>query len=158
MIRKMRKMLWCGFCCQHQGCSQPQNPERCTKPFVQHGPQRSSGGLGCPRRRRRRCHDFDPSQVLRQGVRGQTGSVCHQKGTIRRGKCLFPNRYEGVLLESKAKFSEIAESVGLRVLHWREVPHDSSCWAPRLCPENRKSCNLSCLKVSLATEKSTRFD
>ena len=43
--------------------------------------------------------------------------------------------------ESIASFEEIAASLGLRVLGWREVPRDSTILARQLCRENPLSCS-----------------
>ncbi|EGW30834.1 glutamate synthase, GLT1 [Spathaspora passalidarum NRRL Y-27907] len=43
---------------------------------------------------------------------------------------LFFKRDEAVFEKSKATFESIAESLGLKVLGWREVPHDSTILGP----------------------------
>jgi glutamate synthase (NADPH/NADH) len=70
-----------------------------------------------------------PHKFFVKELRGQTGIRLPPKGQYAVGNVFFKPDEE-VLLESKAKFAEIAESLGLRVLHWRDVPHDSSLLGP----------------------------
>ncbi|KAI5852147.1 putative glutamate synthase [Tricharina praecox] len=70
-----------------------------------------------------------PHKFFVKELRGQTGIKLPAKGHYAVGN-LFFKPDEDVLLESKKKFTDIAEGLGLRVLHWREVPHDSSLLGP----------------------------
>ncbi|KAF8246691.1 glutamate synthase Glt1 [Wilcoxina mikolae CBS 423.85] len=70
-----------------------------------------------------------PHKFFVKELRGQTGIRLPPQGQYAVGN-LFFKPDEETLKERKAKFEEIADSLGLRVLHWRDVPHDSSLLGP----------------------------
>ncbi|KAI5818945.1 putative glutamate synthase Glt1 [Pyronema omphalodes] len=70
-----------------------------------------------------------PHKFFIKELQGQTGISLPQKGEYAVGNVFFKPDQE-ILAESKAQFEEIAESLGLRILHWREVPHDSTILGP----------------------------
>lgn len=70
-----------------------------------------------------------PHKFFVKQLQGETGFTLPPQGQYAVGN-LFFKPSEDVLEESKATFVEVAESLGLRVLHWREVPHDRSILGP----------------------------
>lgn len=70
-----------------------------------------------------------PHKFFVKQLRGETGFQLPPRGQYAVGNVFFKPDHE-ILEQSKAKFVEVAESLGLRVLHWREVPHDPSILGP----------------------------
>jgi len=70
-----------------------------------------------------------PHRFFVKEFTGSTGFVLPPQGQYAVGNLFFkPN--EEVLAESKNTFVELADSLGLRVLGWREVPRDSALLGP----------------------------
>lgn len=70
-----------------------------------------------------------PHKFLVKELRGETGIQLPPQGQYAVGN-LFFKPVEETLELGKKVFEDTAESLGLRVLHWREVPHDSSILGP----------------------------
>jgi glutamate synthase (NADPH/NADH) len=70
-----------------------------------------------------------PHKFFTKELRGQTGIRLPPQGQYAVGNVFFKPETD-IFEDSKAKFLNIAESLGLRVLHWREVPRDSSLLGP----------------------------
>lgn len=70
-----------------------------------------------------------PHKFFVKELRGQTGIVLPPQGQYAVGNLFFKPDSE-TLDESRGTFVRIAEELGLRVLHWREVPHDSTLLGP----------------------------
>lgn len=70
-----------------------------------------------------------PHRFFVKEFTGSSGFVLPPQGQYAVGNLFFkPN--EEVLAESKNTFVELADSLGLRVLGWREVPRDSALLGP----------------------------
>lgn len=70
-----------------------------------------------------------PHKFFVKELRGQTGIILPPQGQYAVGN-LFFKPDERTLDASKETFVKTAEELGLRVLHWREVPHDSTILGP----------------------------
>lgn len=70
-----------------------------------------------------------PHKFFVKELRGETGFLLPPQGQYAVGN-LFFKPSDDVLEQSKATFVEVAESLGLRVLHWREVPKDCTILGP----------------------------
>ena len=70
-----------------------------------------------------------PHRFFIKNFARETGLALPPLGQYAAGNLFFKPDTE-ILKESTSKFEEIAESLGLRVLGWREVPRDSSLLGP----------------------------
>ena len=70
-----------------------------------------------------------PHRFFVKNFARETGLALPPQGQYAAGNLFFKPDTE-TLKESTSTFEEIAESLGLRVLGWREVPRDSSLLGP----------------------------